>query len=505
MRRFGRADVRLGSLGIVGVSAAFVLLVGGCPDALTLGTSDGMSSSSSGAGASGGGGGGTGGESAGCVSNSDCAAPKAVCDVAKGTCVECLEANDCAFRPGTICSLGECSCPTAGESYCGSPSRCVDLQASGQDCGTCGHACFGACAAGKCADAWEPTQIKGAPSARSHHVAVWTSAKMIVWSGNTGAENTNTGGMLDTATNTWTPTSTSNVPGPRQRARAVWTGTYMVVWGGANGAGATPLNTGGVFNPMSNTWITMSTLGAPSPRYGHTMVWTGTKVLVWGGFDGSNHLGDGAEYDVAQDAWTPIASNGTPPSARKDHSATWSGNAMIVFGGYGFDAMMGANTYLGDGAEYDPATGTWTTVKDGQPPARALHTAEWTTTMEMILWGGRDQLGLSPSGARYKPTIEWTLMTTDGAPELREYHTAVWMMPRLIVWGGLNAAGAYINSGGLYNPSTNSWSPKGIPTAPTGRAYHTAVNASPKMIIWGGVTADGLTNTGGILDPSALP
>ncbi|MDI1477088.1 kelch repeat-containing protein [Polyangium sp. y55x31] len=488
--------------GLVGVSAALVMLLGGCPDALTLGTEDPTGSGASG-GAGPGGGGGSGGEGGAptsCISNSDCPAPTAVCDTKKSTCVECLEIQDCAFRPGTVCSEGKCVCPNEGESFCGGPPRCVNLETSSQDCGKCGHACFGACTESKCADAWEPTPTQDAPAARSHHVAVWTGAKMIVWSGNTAGGTTNTGAMLDLGTGAWTPTSTANVPPPRTRAHAVWTGTHMVVWGGENG---TPVKTGGVFNPISNTWSAMTTAGAPSPRSGHTMVWTGSKVIVWGGFDGTNYLGDGGAYDVTEDRWDPLPAGGTPPSPRSDHSAVWTGSDMIVFGGYGFNGVE--VTYLGDGAEFDPGTGVWSAVKDGQPPARARHAAEWTGT-EMIVWGGYDLLGPASIGARYKPKIEWSFMTTEGAPDLRQYHTAVWIAPRLIVWGGQNVDGTYLNTGSLYNPATNTWSAKPIPTAPVGRAHHTAISTGSKMVIWGGVTpGGGVTNTGGILDPSILP
>src|SRR5688572_33436351 len=41
-----------------------------------------------------------------CQSNSDCPEPTAICDTQKDLCVECLEIEDCAFRPGTVCSQG---------------------------------------------------------------------------------------------------------------------------------------------------------------------------------------------------------------------------------------------------------------------------------------------------------------------------------------------------------------------------------------------------------------
>lgn len=321
---------------------------------------------------------------------------------------------------------------------------------------------------------------------------------MIVWGGDTGAGNTNTGGMLDVAAYRWDSTSTANAPTPRKNARAVWNGTAMVMWGGENG---TPLNTGGVFNPTTNTWKVMSPQGAPSPRYGHTMVWTGNKVIIWGGTDGTNYFGDGAAYDINAEAWESIPGNGLPPTARAHHSAVWTGTLMVVFGGFGFNGVDFG--YLGDGAEFDPATGSWASVKNGAPSPRGQHGSAWTGT-EMIIWGGRDANGLSATGARYKPTIEWAVMTSDAAPELRQFHTHEWIAPRLIVWGGQNAGGTPLDTGALYDPVMNAWSNKPIPSGPDARTQHSSVNASGKLIVFGGIGTGGYLNSGGILDPMML-
>ena len=45
---------------------------------------------------------------------------------------------------------------------------------------------------------------------------------------------------------TWTPTSTTNAPDARDGHTAVWTGSEMIVWGGYNGS---PSNTGGDIIP----------------------------------------------------------------------------------------------------------------------------------------------------------------------------------------------------------------------------------------------------------------
>jgi N-acetylneuraminic acid mutarotase len=56
----------------------------------------------------------------------------------------------------------------------------------------------------------------------------------------------------------------------------------MIVWGGTDN-NLNYLNTGGRYNPSTDTWTTTSTADAPAARYIHTAVSTGTEMIVWGG------------------------------------------------------------------------------------------------------------------------------------------------------------------------------------------------------------------------------
>lgn len=100
---------------------------------------------------------------------------------------------------------------------------------------------------------------------------------MVVW-----GSNTNTGGRYDPSSDTWTPTSTSGAPTARYGHTAIWTGSSMIVWGGVIGAypddSATP--TGGRYDPVTNTWSPTSTSNAPEGRLNHTAVWTGSEMLT---------------------------------------------------------------------------------------------------------------------------------------------------------------------------------------------------------------------------------
>ena len=78
----------------------------------------------------------------------------------------------------------------------------------------------------------------------------------------------------------WTLTNLTNVPDPRTFPTAVWTGSEMIVWGGYP-----QLNTGGKYDPSTDSWTATSTVNAPAGRELHTAVWTGSEMIVWGGRD----------------------------------------------------------------------------------------------------------------------------------------------------------------------------------------------------------------------------
>jgi len=70
----------------------------------------------------------------------------------------------------------------------------------------------------------------------------------------------------------------------------------------------------------------------------------------------------------------------------------------------------------------------------------------------------------------------------------------------MIVWGGHGSLdlGYYFNSGGRYDPGSDSWTPTSTVNAPDGRYRHTAVWTGNEMIVWGGILySNSSTSTGG--------
>lgn len=200
--------------------------------------------------------------------------------------------------------------------------------------------------------------------------------------------------------------------------------------------------------------------------------------------------------------------------ARYDHTAVWTkgGNpeTMILWGGIGFDSVAMANTPLNDGAVYDPKS-TWAPVSATALPPRSQATAVWTGA-SMLIWGGVDGAGAPLGDGSKYVNGTWYTISNAAAPSPRTGHSAAMIKAmagnRMIVWGGVNGA-TYLNSGALLEESMLDWSP--MPTAPIARAHHSAVivggsggTIGSKMIIWGGDISGGLTDSGAIYDASTM-
>ena len=291
------------------------------------------------------------------------------------------------------------------------------------------------------------------------------------------------------ADNSWTATSITNAPARRTSHTAVWTGSEMIVWGGFGGS---YLNTGGRYDPSTDSWMPITTMNAPAPRGGNTTVWTGTEMIVWGGDDGQS-VNTGGRYNPATDTWTTTTTTNAP-LGRIFHTAVWDGSEMIVWGGWN-------EVELGTGGRYNPGTDSWTATSiNSAPGARFDHAAVWTGS-EMIVWGGWNGSNAFNTGGKYNPGIDgWTATSTMSAPTARYDHTAVWSGNEMIVWGGRNA-GNYFNSGGKYNPITDNWAATTTTNAPVARFGHTAVWNGSDMIVWGGTNMQKQFNTGGRYTP----
>ena len=338
----------------------------------------------------------------------------------------------------------------------------------------------GTCSPG--GDSWDNASLESNPLNRSDHTAVWTGSLMLVWGGD--SKPTPGGARYDPLTDTWTPMNNSGAPENRSLHTAVWTGTEMVIWGGRGYLSGAVLNSGGRYNPATDTWANVSPSPTLGPRYSHTAVWTGSGMIILGGRDStSSGLPPlGSRYNPATDSWTPISTPGW--LSKFSHSAVWTGTQMLIWGG-----SEGGPFATLNGGVYNPVTDSWSNITNqGAPPAALNHSAVWTGS-RMIVWGGEAQVGsiARSSGGIYDPaTDSWIPTSMTGAPLPRARHRGVWTGTEMIVWGG-NKSGTSVNynSGARFNPILNAWTPTNVAAAPTPMASHTAIWTGSRMLVGG--------------------
>lgn len=351
---------------------------------------------------------------------------------------------------------------------------------------------------------WSPMAGPSAPASAigtNHPAYVWTGPpinRFLVWGGNNSSGMTNAGYSYDPQSDTWTPMTTVGAPSPRYYATAVWTGTEMIVWGGWGGGGSGALADGGRYDPIQDRWLPLSTFLAPSARQYHSAVWTGTQMFVWGGVgNGPNPVSTGGLYDPATDTWFVVTNSGAP-SARILASIAWTGSKVLIWGGQTFGGL------LNDGALYDPIQNSWQAMGGAAPAARTGGTAIWTGST-FLVWGGASALGFAPTldtGGIYDPkSNSWTSTAMAGVPTARADHSSVWTGSRLVVWGGAYRDGlgadVFLDSGGIFDPAANVWSPTTRTGAPSPRIGAFAVWAETQMLVWSGYDLlVGYTTTG---------
>jgi hypothetical protein len=176
------------------------------------------------------------------------------------------------------------------------------------------------------ADAWTPVTNVNAPTGCfSDKCVVWTGSRMLAWYSTTSM------GQYDPVQDVWLPMSPTNGPPFRYDTRCAWTGRYLFLFGGK----ATEIDSvaaGGRYDPQADAWLPVTSTGAVA-RHEHTMIWTGGRVVLWGGNLGRFRTNTGARYDPVNDVWAATSVTAQTPTARGEHTAVWTGNEMLVWGG----------------------------------------------------------------------------------------------------------------------------------------------------------------------------
>jgi hypothetical protein len=206
-----------------------------------------------------------------------------------------------------------------------------------------------------------------------------------------------------------------------------------------------------VFDQKANTWTVVASMNTAHYAHTATLLPNG-KILITGGYDGSNYIPSAEVYDPELNTWTVVASMS---NGRYVHTATLlpSGKVLVV-GGYD-----GSN-YLSSVEMYDPELNTWTTVASLNI-IRYYHTATLLPNGKVLVTGGFDGINYLSAAEVYDPgTDSW--MTIAPMKSKRYVQTATLLLNgKVLITGGFTGSN-YLASTELYDPGLgfdNAWRP----------------------------------------------
>ncbi len=254
---------------------------------------------------------------------------------------------------------------------------------------------------------WSQRAPTTAPSARAWHTMTWDAQqqRVILFGGSAGLNGPlrSDTWAFDPLTDTWVQlTNLGTPPSARFLTAMVYVPElqrHLLFGGGtatSNNAEATALDNGLWWLDVNvlaatATWTPIMPTGtAPPARASACCGYDSVRrrLIVFGGEIVNDTLADTAEYDVAGNAWVPIAAV-TPPTKRGSAVCTFDAraNKFVLYGG----VTTPSGTPQSAAFEYAPATSTWKTITPA-PSAGALTFAGSTYSARaggMMLFGGR--------------------------------------------------------------------------------------------------------------------
>jgi hypothetical protein len=254
----------------------------------------------------------------------------------------------------------------------------------------------------KDASAYDPiakiwSALPSANTPRSQALGFWDGTRAVFWGGTT-ANATPIAGSDRFDLTSWTTATTGGDPGALLGAATGFDGSVMYVQGGLLNGGARQDKVYS-YTTRTDNWSNLAK--SLSPRGGAFSVWDGSHFIVWGGRDDNGLRNDGKYMSGA--TWMPMGAIGAPSARlllarRSGWAFTERPGVMAVVGG---EVSISGNGYMGtDGATYDVAANAWKPIASW--PSGEQHEygmGAWTGT-EFIVWSGWDNGKLTNTGER---------------------------------------------------------------------------------------------------------
>lgn len=265
------------------------------------------------------------------------------------------------------------------------------------------------------------------------------------------------------------PAYATESPSPRHGARMIYdpVNQRVLLFGGAKFDNRyTFYNDMWAFDTASRGWARVEAPIGPQGRLNHNMAYDTDRhqIILFGGFGGSDRMGDTWIYDIAENEWTRISANPSP-TPRSDAGFVYdeAHGVAILFGGYGLNDSHPDDTWV-----FDPDTGTWAQMNPQvSPPAMYGCMMVYDRSNQALLlhgghWSSRTQSGvhgyISSVWVYDLDEDTWTEVQATSEPSGRYWHMMAYDSSRgeFLIYGGY-AGSDSMSDAWTYDCSVNVW------------------------------------------------
>lgn len=254
--------------------------------------------------------------------------------------------------------------------------------------------------------------------------------------------------VYELATNTWTNKNPSTHPSARQELAMVYdcVNKKILLFGGWDGTNY--LDDTWTYDLTANTWAQKSLTTKPPARRAHAMVsdCVNKVAILFGGVDSSGTFSDTWAYNFNSGEWTNKNPSGSKPSARHDHKMAFDSahGVVVLFGGMGAPSS--------DTWTYDYSANTWTNKNPSgtKPSARYEHNMVYDNANCVVILFGGDEDGQtytfkSDTWVYDLDTNSWSQMNPSSHPSARRKHTMAFdsNSAAVVLFGGQTSGSSF--------------------------------------------------------------
>jgi len=264
--------------------------------------------------------------------------------------------------------------------------------------------------------------------------------------------------------------SAADSPSPRHGARMIYdpVNQRVLLFGGAKYENMyTFYSDIWAFDTASETWTRIETPTGPQGRLNHNIVYDPDRhqIILFGGFSGSDRIGDTWTYSITENTWTRINVSPSPPP-RSDAGFVYdeAHGVAVLFGGYGLNEFNYDDTWV-----FDPEDRAWTQMSplvspptmygcmmayDRANQASLLHGGHWVSNTQGSVHGY-----ISSVWTYSLDQDTWTEIQTASKPSGRYWHMMAYDSSRgeSLIYGGYAGSGDPMSDAWTYDYAGNTW------------------------------------------------